>query len=113
MRTCRPSPWTRTRPGVPVIAPYATSRAAVRELHAAAGSPYLEAHIATPLEVCAGRDVKGLYAAQTAGRLTGLTGVDDPYEIPIEPDLRTPTHEQTVSESADALVGLLVERGFA
>jgi adenylylsulfate kinase len=98
---------------VPVIAPYASSRAAVRELHTAAGTSYLEAHVATPLEVCVDRDVKGLYAAQAGGRLTSLTGVDDPYEAPIEPDVRIPAHEQTVVESAAVLFGLLVERGFA
>ncbi|MFF0795065.1 adenylyl-sulfate kinase, partial [Streptomyces spiralis] len=64
----------------PVIAPYAASRAAVRERHAARGVAYLEVHVATPLEVCSVRDVKGLYARQAAGELTGLTGVDDPYE---------------------------------
>lgn len=97
---------------VPVIAPYASSRAAVRERHAAAGTSYLEAYIITPLEVCADRDVKGLYAAQAEGRLTGLTGVDDPYEVPVEPDVRIPAHEQTVTESANLVIGLLVERGF-
>ncbi|RAJ42434.1 adenylylsulfate kinase, partial [Kitasatospora sp. SolWspMP-SS2h] len=51
----------------PVIAPFADSRAAVRERHAAHGTPFLEVHVATPLDVCSERDVKGLYAQQAAG----------------------------------------------
>ncbi|MFE7115821.1 adenylyl-sulfate kinase [Streptomyces sp. NPDC057654] len=98
---------------VPVIAPYADSRAAVRERHRKAGAPYLEVHVATPVEVCSVRDVKGLYAKQAAGELTGLTGVDDPYETPADPDLRIAAHEQGVDESAAALLALLSERGLA
>lgn len=97
---------------VPVIAPYADSREAVRKRHQAAGTGYLEVHVATPVEVCSQRDVKGLYAKQAAGRLSGLTGVDDPYEVPADPDLRIETHEQTVEESAAALYALLTERGY-
>jgi adenylylsulfate kinase len=98
---------------VPVIAPYAASRAAVRGRHAVTGTPYLEVHVATPVEVCADRDVKGLYARQRAGQISGLTGVDDPYEPPIEPDLRIPTHEQSVAESVDTLYAALVTRRLA
>ena len=54
---------------VPVIAPYADSREAVRKRHEASGTPYIEVHVATPVEVCSERDVKGLYARQAAGRL--------------------------------------------
>ncbi|GAA0499455.1 adenylyl-sulfate kinase [Streptomyces olivaceiscleroticus] len=98
---------------VPVIAPYAVSRAAVRELHAARSLPYIEVHVATPVEVCADRDVKSLYAKQAAGELTGLTGADDPYEAPIDPDLRIPTQEQTVGESVQQVRALLTERGLS
>ncbi|GAA3178364.1 MULTISPECIES: adenylyl-sulfate kinase [Streptomyces] len=97
---------------VPVIAPYAASRAAVRERHRTAGTPYLEVHVATPVEVCSERDVKGLYAKQAAGEISGLTGVDDPYEQPEAPDLRIETHQRTVPESAAALHSLLTERGL-
>ncbi|MFT2015546.1 adenylyl-sulfate kinase [Streptomyces sp. 796.1] len=97
---------------VPVIAPYADSRAAVRERHRAAGTPYLEVHVATPVEVCSERDVKGLYAKQAAGEISGLTGVDDPYEAPADPDLRIETHRQGVHESAAALHALLAKRGM-
>lgn len=98
---------------VPVIAPYAAPRAAVRELHTERDVPYLEVHVATPVELCATRDVKGLYAKQAAGDLSGLTGVDDPYEAPIDPDLRIPTQDQTVEESIQQLRALLTARGLA
>jgi adenylylsulfate kinase len=97
----------------PVIAPYADSRAAVAARHAAQGTSYLEVHVATPVEVCSVRDVKGLYAKQAAGEISGLTGVDDPYEAPASPDLRIEAHTQTVAESAAALHALLTERGLA
>lgn len=98
---------------VPVIAPYADSREAVRVRHQSAGTGYLEVHVATPVEVCSVRDVKGLYAKQAAGEISGLTGVDDPYEAPADPDLRIAAHEQSVEESAAALHTLLSERGLA
>ena len=98
---------------VPVIAPYASSRQAVRDWHADRDTRYLEVHVATPVEVCSERDVKGLYAKQAAGSLTGLTGVDDPYEIPVDPDLRIPTHEQTIDESVAALRTLLASADLA
>ncbi|MEU6391093.1 adenylyl-sulfate kinase [Streptomyces sp. NPDC046939] len=98
---------------VPVIAPYADSREAVRKRHQAGGTAYLEVHVATPVEVCSERDVKGLYAKQAAGEISGLTGVDDPYEAPDSPDLRIESHQQSVQESAAALRALLTERGLA
>ncbi|MGW6791142.1 adenylyl-sulfate kinase [Streptomyces chartreusis] len=98
---------------VPVIAPYADSREAVRKRHQEGGAPYIEVHVATPVEVCSVRDVKGLYAKQAAGELSGLTGVDDPYEQPETPDLRIESQHQTVQESAAAVHALLTERGLA
>ncbi|WP_432114243.1 adenylyl-sulfate kinase [Streptomyces sp. S1] len=95
---------------VPVIAPYADSREAVRARHRTAGVPFLEVHVAAPVEVCAARDVKGLYAKQAAGEISGLTGVDDPYEAPESPDLRIESQNQTVRESTARLHALLVER---
>jgi adenylylsulfate kinase len=97
---------------VPVIAPYTESREAVRKRHQAQGTGYLEVHIATPVEVCSERDVKGLYAKQAAGELTGLTGVDDPYEAPEDPDLRIETHGRSVADSAREVHELLKERGL-
>jgi len=81
-----------------VISPYRDDREAVREMH---GGRFVEVHVATPVEVCAERDVKGLYAKQRAGELRGLTGVDDPYEPPLHPEVVVPTHEQSIDESVE------------
>ncbi|MGW6568110.1 adenylyl-sulfate kinase [Streptomyces sp. NPDC054975] len=97
---------------VPVIAPYEDSREAVRKRHQSEGTPYVEVHVATPVDVCSVRDVKGLYAKQAAGELSGLTGVDDPYDEPLNPDLRIESQNQTVQESAAQLYALLTERGL-
>jgi len=72
---------------VPVISPYRAGRAHARELHEAAGLPFVEVFVDTPIEVCEQRDPKGLYAKARAGELTGFTGVDDPYEAPEHPEL--------------------------
>lgn len=84
----------------PVIAPYRDARDAVRERH---GDRFIEVHIATPVELCAERDVKGLYALQREGKLTGLTGVDDPYEAPVNPEITLDTSDKTLDESVEVL----------
>lgn len=81
-----------------VISPYRAVRDEVREMH---HGRFVEVHVATPLDVCAARDVKGLYAKAKAGELAGLTGVDDPYEPPLTPEVVVPTHQQTVEESVE------------
>ena len=48
-------------------------------------------HLSTPVQVCVERDVKGLYAKAFRGEITAMTGVDDPYEVPVSPDLRLDT----------------------
>jgi bifunctional enzyme CysN/CysC len=72
---------------VPLISPYRADRDRIRQLHAEAGIRFLEVFVDTPLELCEQRDPKGLYAQARAGQITGFTGVDDPYEAPLEPDL--------------------------
>ena len=98
---------------VPVIAPYAAARAAVRADHDVDGTAFVEVHVATPLELCAERDVKGLYAKQRAGEIRGLTGVDDPYEIPANPELRLDTEGVSVDQSAARVRAALAARGIA
>ena len=98
---------------VDIAAVAAATRAAVRTLHDERGASFLEVHVATPVEVCSERDVKGLYAQQRAGQLTGLTGVDAPYEAPDAPDARIPTQEQSLAQSVDQLLAVLVEKGLA
>ena len=79
-----------------LISPYREDRNYVRSLH---GDRFFEVHVATPVDVCAQRDVKGLYARQREGALFGLSGVDDPYEPPPDPEVVVPAHLQTVDES--------------
>jgi adenylylsulfate kinase len=95
-----------------VISPYARTRDAVRALHDRKGAGFLEVHVAAPAEVCAVRDVKGLYAKQARGELSGLTGVDAPYEPPAAPELRVPTHEQPLEESVRQVLALLASKGL-
>jgi adenylylsulfate kinase len=97
---------------VPVIAPYAATRDEVRAQHDAHGTAYVEVHVATPLAECRRRDVKGLYARAAAGELSGMTGVDDPYEEPDKPDLRLDTTGLDVTAAARRLMDLLIERGL-
>ncbi|HEY5454886.1 MAG TPA: adenylyl-sulfate kinase [Acidothermaceae bacterium] len=98
---------------VGVIAPYASTRAQLRADHEADRVAFVEVHVATPLAVCEDRDVKGLYAKQRSGELTGLTGVDAPYEIPQEPDLRLDTSGLTIEQAAAQVHAVLVARGVA
>ena len=95
-----------------VISPYAAARDRVRDRHAGSGTAFLEVHVATPLAECAARDVKGLYARQARGELTGLTGVDDIYEPPPSPELRLDTTGQQVGEGAAAVLELLQRKGI-
>ena len=98
---------------VPVIAPYADARARVRAHHAEHGTALLEVHLTTPLQVCAERDVKGLYAKAFRGEIRSMTGVDDPYEVPLDPDLRIDTSAADRDASVAQLLDLLTERGLA
>jgi bifunctional enzyme CysN/CysC len=73
---------------VPVISPYAADRDRARAIHDAAGLRFVEVWVDTPLELCEQRDPKGLYAKARAGEIKGFTGIDDPYEPPVHPELR-------------------------
>lgn len=95
-----------------VISPYAAARDAVRARHVASGTPFLEVHVATPVDVCSARDVKGLYAKQRAGQISGLTGVDDVYEAPTSPELVLRTETSALDVSVDAVLAALSERGL-
>jgi bifunctional enzyme CysN/CysC len=73
---------------VPVISPFAAAREAVRSRHATSATPFVEVHVATPLETCEARDPKGLYRKARAGLIEGFTGISDPYEPPERPEVR-------------------------
>jgi adenylylsulfate kinase len=97
---------------VPVIAPYAEARAAVREDHGTAEVPFAEVYVATSRAVAEDRDVKGLYARARNGEITGLTGVDDPYEEPRSAELVLDTADvdlDTCVELAGALLSAILE----
>lgn len=83
-----------------LVSPYRATRDEVRAAH---GGRFFEVLVSAPLVVCSRRDVKGLYARQCVGSLHGLTGVDAPYEPPLQPELVVPTHTQSVGESVDAV----------
>jgi adenylylsulfate kinase len=96
---------------VPVIAPYAEARNAVRAAHQAAEVPFAEVFVSTSLDVAEQRDVKGLYAKARRGELTGMTGVDDPYERPEAAELVLDTAQVDLDSSVEqalAMVSALV-----
>jgi adenylylsulfate kinase-like enzyme len=68
---------------------------------------FVEVHVATPLDECERRDVKGLYRSARRGEITQFTGVDDPYEPPMAPELRIDTTTTTVEEAADLVMAAL------
>jgi bifunctional enzyme CysN/CysC len=89
-----------------LVSPYARDRDAARQLHAERGLPFYEVHIATSLAECERRDPKGLYARARAGELTGMTGIDDPYEVPVAAELvidGTAPLEESVGHVLDLL----------
>lgn len=92
---------------VPLISPYREARRRARALHEAAEVPFLEVFLDTPLEVCEERDPKGLYAKARAGELTGMTGIDDPYEAPESPDLIITPDDGRAVAAATRVLALL------
>lgn len=91
-----------------VVSPFAGARDAVRRQHAEGAVPFFEVHVATPLAVCEARDVKGLYARQRSGVMSGLTGVDDDYEAPLAPELRIDTSDRSIDDVVDQLIATVV-----
>jgi adenylylsulfate kinase len=82
------------------VSPYRATRDEVRSRHQ---GRFFEVYVSTPPDVCAQRDVKGLYARARAGEVTSMTGVDDPYEPPLSPELVVPAHIQTLEESVESV----------
>lgn len=90
------------------ISPYRSTREELRTNI----SDFLEIFIDCPLGVCIDRDVKGLYARALKGEIPAFTGVSDPYEPPLNPDLTIHTDSETKEASAERVVQLLYERGY-
>ncbi|MBX6764373.1 MAG: adenylyl-sulfate kinase [Rubrobacteraceae bacterium] len=102
-----------TRNGVAVIvsaiSPYREARNRVRE---DIGEDFIEVYVDAPVEVCAERDVKGLYKKAFAGEIKAFTGVSDPYEPPENPELHIKTAQESPQESARRVIDYLEERGY-
>jgi sulfate adenylyltransferase len=92
-----------------LVSPYRAAREEVRAM--VADGAFVEVFVDTPLEVCAARDVKGLYAGSQRGEVPALTGVADPYEPPLSPEIRLETVDRTVEENAEQVLLYIAERG--
>jgi sulfate adenylyltransferase len=93
-----------------VVSPYEAARNEARQM--VGPDAFVLVHVATPLEVCERRDVKGLYARARRGELKGLTGIDDPYEPPRAPDLVLTTLDTDAEGCAARIERLLESRGL-
>ena len=101
-----------TRNGVIVlvsaISPYREIRQEVKQKI----GDFLEVFVNAPLNVCEDRDVKGLYKRARAGEIKGFTGIDDPYEAPLNPDIECRTDLEELSESVDKVISKMKESGY-
>ncbi len=93
------------------IAPYDSTRQAVRAMTADRGGDFVLIHVCTPVSECARRDRKGLYAKAQAGELANFTGVSAPYEVPTDADLDLDTSSLSVTQARDRVLALLRDRG--
>lgn len=94
------------------ISPYRDTRDANRAVIEADGASFIEVHVAATLEECEARDVKGLYAEARAGKRPGFTGIDDPYQPPVRPELTLPTGRESVEDSVSRVVEYLEGKGL-
>lgn len=93
------------------IAPYEYTRREIRKVIEEYGG-FFEVHVSTPIDECERRDRKGMYAKARAGLIKGFTGVDDPYEAPVNPELRIDTSDMTPVEAAQEILLFLGKKGF-
>ena len=89
---------------VPIISPFDASRAHARQIHEDDNLTFIEVYVATPLAECERRDPKGMYSKARAGKLSGLTGIDAPYEAPQNPDLVLGASGESLETSAQTLL---------
>ena len=97
---------------VPIISPFARDRRAVRIAHEGDGLAFIEVHVATPRERCEERDTKGLYAKVRRGEMTGVSGVDAPYEEPTNPEIVVGRGDETVAVSTVRILTYLRTLGI-
>lgn len=101
-----------SRNGVACICSFISPYQAVRDQVRAETTNFIEVFVDAPLEVVMQRDVKGLYDKAIAGEIPNFTGISDPFEAPLAPEIRVPTDQQTPQESAQMILDYLQERGF-
>lgn len=94
------------------ISPYKNDRDEVRQLHEQAGLEFIEVFVDCSLEVAEKRDPKGLYKKARAGEIKNFTGIDDPYEAPVEPEIHLQTDEMTVAQEVQIILDHLEGNGF-
>ena len=94
------------------ISPYRKDRDTVRALHVEGKLPFIEVHVSTPIGTCQLRDLKGLYKKARAGQLKNFTGIDDPYEQPLHPELTLDATNTSPQEAAVLLLQYLEKQGF-
>lgn len=94
------------------ISPYRKDRDTVRTLHEEAKLPFIEIHVATPIETCEQRDPKGLYKKARAGQLKNFTGIDDPYEPPLKAELTLDATSTSPQEATVMLLQYLEKQGL-
>ena len=92
------------------VSPYRSTRNDVRRL--VPNDQFIEVFVDTPLDVCEARDAKGMYAKARRGEITGFTGIDDPYEAPLNPEITLDTVQHTPEENARRILDELMRRGF-
>lgn len=95
---------------VAAVSPYRVARNQVRAM--VGGDRFILVYVNTPLEVCEQRDTKGFYKRARQGELKGVTGIDDPYEVPEAPELVVDTLTCSPKESASKIVDYLKHKGF-
>jgi adenylyl-sulfate kinase len=96
-----------SRNGVGIIASFISPYQETRDFVRSQTTNFIEVFVDAPLDVCADRDVKGLYAKAFAGEIPNFTGVSDPYEAPQSPEIVVHTHQETIAESADKILAYL------
>jgi len=98
---------------VAFVSPYREDRDQVRKrINDSCAGTFLEVYVNAPLEVCEARDPKGLYKKARAGELTGMTGIDAPYEPPLAPEIHLMSGDQSPDELAALVITYLSENGF-
>ena len=101
-----------TRNGVVAIAAAISPYRGVREFNRKEIGDFIEVYCKCPLEVCVRRDVKGLYKKALAGKIKNYTGVDDPYEEPLNPEVTLETDKETHEESVAKIIRKLEMMGY-